>query len=288
MTTAGIVVAVLAGSALLQDAGRDLRTSGVPQSGAFDRFAHRAATRLVGGGPSDAALELVGRIEVRPTVGVALAATGGVELWIDDAAVPGWTSVWAGAGQLVTVRSAGTAYLAVAGGVRAEAVLGSRSTCLLGPLGPRPVARGDLLAVAEPPAADTVGDWCRVPQRTGPVRVVPGPHLPMAATEVVVADVSRIGVRVRPPRPVPATADLASLGVLPGAIQVMPSGDWIVLGPDSGTMGGYPIAGVVIDADRDRWAQVAVGDRVPLLPIAADEAPAAAEPVIVRVGRVPG
>jgi len=288
MTAAWLMVAELAGSALLQDSGRDLRALGVPGSGAFDRFAHRAATRLVGGDPADAALEVVGRIEVRPLVGVALAVTGGAELWIDGVPAPVWTSVWAAAGQLVTVRSAGTAYLAVVGGILAEPVLGSRSTCLLGPLGPRPVARGDRLAVSEHPSSDSVGDSCRVPRRTGPVRFVPGPHLGLPATQVVVAEVSRIGVRVRPSRRIAATSALPSLGVLPGAIQALPSGDWIVLGPDAGTMGGYPIAGVVIDSDQDRWAQVAPGDRVPLVPIAADAAPAAPEPAIVRVGRVPG
>lgn len=288
MTAGTLAVVALAGTALVQDAGRALRGVGVPDSGAFDRFAHAAATALVGGTPQQAALEVVGRIDLRPDVAVTVAATGGARLWLGGRPAPGWTAVGVAAGTPVSLSvDRGTGYLAVAGGLCVEPVLGSRSSCVLGPLGPPPVAQGDLLPVGWRGTSGTVGDWCRAEERVGPVRVVPGPHLPMPATSVVVAAVSRIGVRVRPPRPLVATAGLTSLGVLPGAIQVLPSGDWIVLGPDAGTMGGYPVAGVVIDADRDRWAQVAPGDRVDLRPVPADSAPAAAVPLIVRASGLP-
>jgi allophanate hydrolase subunit 2 len=288
MTGARLEVVALAGTALVQDVGRALRTSGVPRSGAFDRYAHTAATGLVGGTAHEAALELVGFLEVRPNVSVTLAVTGEARVAIDGAPAPTWTAVAVAAGGHVSVRSRGCAYLAVAGGVQVESVLGSRSTCVMGPLGPRAVARGDQLPLAQSPTAGSVGDYCRVLQRTGPVRVVPGPHLVMPSSSVDVIDTSRIGVRVRPSHRIRAAADLPSLGVLPGAVQVLPSGDWIVLGPDSGTMGGYPVVGVVVDADVDRWAGVVPGDRVDLVAIAADAAPPTLEPVLVRVGLLPG
>lgn len=288
MTGGCLEVVSLAGTALLQDAGRALRTSGVPGSGAFDRYAHAAATGLVGGTRDQAALEVVGSIEVRPDVPVTLAVTGDAHLAVDGGPAPTWTAVAVPAGGHVRVTSRGCAYLAVAGGVQVHPVLGSRSTCVMGPLGPAAVGRGDRLALAAAPTSDSVGAYCRVQRRIGPVRVVPGPHLVMPPTSVDVVDTSRIGVRVRPSQRLAAAADLPSLGVLPGAVQVLPSGDWIVLGPDSGTMGGYPIVGVVIDADLDRWARVVPGDRVDLVPIAADAAPPAPEPILVHVGRLPG
>jgi allophanate hydrolase subunit 2 len=283
-----IEVTGLAGSALLQDSGRDLRSSGVPVSGAFDRFAHHAGTLLVGGCPADAAIEVAGWVEVRPSVEVTLAATGAVQLWVDGVAAPSWTSLQVRASQSVAARSPGTAYLAVAGGLLVDPVLGSRSTCLMGLLGPAPLAPGSRLPLADRPTSDTVGAYCRTGTASGPVRIVPGPHLPLTATSVTVVETSRMGVRVRPARPLRAAADLPSLGVLPGTIQVLPSGDWIVLGPDAGTMGGYPVVGVVVAADQGRWAQAAVGSTLDLVAVSPDMAPAVGEPVIVRVGQLPG
>ena len=49
---------------------------------------------------------------------------------------------------------------------------------------------------------------------------------------------------------------LKSFPVMPGAIQVPPSGQPIILGPDCGTTGGYPVAGVVISADLHLLSQV--------------------------------
>jgi allophanate hydrolase subunit 2 len=52
-----------------------------------------------------------------------------------------------------------------------------------------------------------------------------------------------------------------SAPVAPGAVQSTPGG-LIVLGPASGTMGGYPHVGHVISADLDRLAQLRAGDAV--------------------------
>jgi allophanate hydrolase subunit 2 len=44
-----------------------------------------------------------------------------------------------------------------------------------------------------------------------------------------------------------------------GVVQVTPSGEPIILGPDGPTIGGYPKIGVVISADLDRVGQLAPG-----------------------------
>jgi allophanate hydrolase subunit 2 len=54
----------------------------------------------------------------------------------------------------------------------------------------------------------------------------------------------------------------ASGPVLPGAIQVTPAGEAIILGPDGGVTGGYPVVGVVASADLDRLSLLDVGDRI--------------------------
>jgi allophanate hydrolase subunit 2 len=148
------------------------------------------------------------------------------------------------------------------------------------------VRAGDLVPVSHACTAPTAGDFVRPPVQPAVIRVIPGPHQEIASGEVHVEEVSRIGVRVsggRLQHPAPVRADLPSLGVLPGTVQVLPSGHWMVLGPDAGTMGGYPVAGVVASADLGAWAHVSVGDVVRLQVVAADGAQDPPIPAIVHV-----
>jgi len=294
--TPGFGVLAVAGSALFQDRGRELLTSGVPVSGAFDRLAHGIATGLVGGGPHEASLEVLGRVVLRARVPCVVAVAGDAAVTVEGGAAPAWTSVHLRAGHVLDVSATSRAYVAVAGGFRPEPVLGSRSTCLIGPLGPAPVRPGDDLPVGAEAAGGPVGDCAEAPVREGPVRVVPGPHLPFTPGSVHVVESSRIGVRLASqhvsraargdPAPVAVEAavpDLPSLGVLPGAVQALPSGEWMVLGPDCGTMGGYPVVGVVATADLDRWAHLLPGDEVRLSAVEPAAAPRVPEPRVLRL-----
>ncbi len=274
------------GLSVFQDSGRRHRAGGVPTSGAFDRGAHLAATALVGGAATQATVEIAGMLALRAQVRCTVSVTGPVTVSLDEQAVPGWTAVEASSGSVLAVASAGRGYLAVAAGFRPPPVLGSRSTCLLSALGPAPIAAGDRLALATDPVAGTVGDWCRPPQTEPVLRAVPGPHLDLRPGRVTVLEGSRVGVRLRPDHPMSGVGHLPSLGVVPGAIQVLPSGDWMVLGPDAGTMGGYPVVGVVCTADLDRVAQLVEGDQVRIVPVAAESAPPPWTPRIVRASQL--
>lgn len=55
---------------------------------------------------------------------------------------------------------------------------------------------------------------------------------------------------------------LRSQGVLPGAVQIPPSGEPIVLGVDAPVTGGYPWVAQVIAADVGRLAHLAPGAAV--------------------------
>ncbi len=293
-----IEVVELAGSALFQDAGRAHLASGVPVSGAFDRAAAAAGVSLVGGAPGQASLELVGRAVLRPSTRITAAVTGRGQAWIDGGRVPLGTSLDLAPGAALALATEGRLYLAVAGGLRPGPVLGSRSTSVLDGLGPPPVRAGHRIPISSNPESDTVGDVVRLAPGVGAVRAVAGPHLELGPSVVEVVDTSRIGVRLRVVTgggrgrsadrgPAPRgelPGGLMSCGVLPGAIQVLPTGEWMLLGPDAGTMGGYPIIGVVVTADLGRWAHVQPGERVELLPV--DYSPPVVEPVILRMGRL--
>ena len=279
----------LGGFALIQDAGRPgHRHSGVPRSGAFDRQAYAAAVALVGGQPGQAAIELLGELTLRCSALTTCAVIGGSEAWQDAGLAPLDTAFEVPAGGTLVVRAQRRGYLAVTGGIQVPAVLGSRSTCLLSGLGPAPLSAGEDVPLTEHCWAPTAGDFCRNPAPVGPIGVIPGPHPGFCAGAVEVVEGTRIGVRVRAPGLSGGAATLASFGTLPGSIQALPSGDWMVLGPDAGTMGGYPVVGVVTSADQDRWARAMAGDRLELVVVQADPAPAQATTQIVRVSQLRG
>ena len=56
--------------------------------------------------------------------------------------------------------------------------------------------------------------------------------------------------------------ELPSQGVLPGAIQIPPDGQPIILGWDGPVTGGYPVIAGVISADWPRLAQLRPGETV--------------------------
>jgi allophanate hydrolase subunit 2 len=70
----------------------------------------------------------------------------------------------------------------------------------------------------------------------------------------------RVGCRLLGPRLDHAgPAEIASDGMVPGAIQVPPDGQPIVMLADGPTTGGYPKAATVVSADLPRLAQLLPG-----------------------------
>ena len=128
----------------------------------------------------------------------------------------------------------------------------------------------------DPPAVDVVpvlapGDEIEVRLWLGPredwlqERALDALH---DAAYTVGAASNRVGVRLEGPRlPWARRAELRSEGIVPGAVQVPPSGEPIVLLADHPTTGGYPVVGVVAERDLDRVAQLRPGNRIRLRPV---------------------
>jgi allophanate hydrolase subunit 2 len=105
------------------------------------------------------------------------------------------------------------------------------------------------------------------------LRYVAGPHSIDVKGTWKVDSIARSGVRLSSPQPLQNTASaLASFPVMPGAIQVPPSGLPVILGPDCGVTGGYPVAGVVIDADLHKLARLSNGISISLIPVTQEQA----------------
>ncbi|MBB6626256.1 biotin-dependent carboxyltransferase family protein [Nocardioides sp. KIGAM211] len=266
----------------VQDEGRPGHAHlGVPRAGALDRPAAALANRLVGNESSAAVLEVtLGGLVLRATHGCWVAVTGAVLPVSVDGAGRGHTRAeWLPAGaelRLGRPASGVRSYVAVAGGLDVAPVLGSRSTDTLAWVGPPRVAAGDELPVGAATGRPAPLDTPR-PPRTGPLRVLPGPRVDwfgagaLAAlcgpAYVVEADSNRVGLRLDgPPLQRVRDGELASEGMVLGAVQVPPSGRPVVFLADHPPTGGYPVVAVVHPDDLWQCAQLRPGERVRFRP----------------------
>ncbi|MFF5103304.1 biotin-dependent carboxyltransferase family protein [Streptomyces sp. NPDC000134] len=262
----------------VQDGGRRGHAHlGVPRSGALDAPAMRLGNRLLGNDPEAAVLEttLTG-CALRPGRAVTVVVGGApCPVRVDGRPAAWGSAVRVPAGAVLdvgTVTAGVRSYVAVAGGVAVDPVLGSRSTDLLSGLGPAPLRDGDVLPVGVParrPAPPVAAPWLGPPaELILPVR--PGPRAdwftPAALRTLASAAYrvsphsNRIGLRTEgPPLERARTGELPSEGMVLGAVQVPPDGRPVVFLHDHPTTGGYPVVAVVSEAALAAAAQAVTG-----------------------------
>ncbi|MER5206892.1 biotin-dependent carboxyltransferase family protein [Streptomyces sp. NPDC002825] len=281
-------VAVVRAGALttVQDLGRTgYAHLGVPRSGALDPAAVRLVNRLVGNTEDQAVLETtVSGCALRPRCAVTVAVGGApCPVRVDGRPAPWGTTLRVGAGSVLEVGAAVRglrSYVAFGGGIAVAPVLGSRSTDLLSGLGPAPLAEGAVLPLG---AATAVRGPVDAPPWPGPpdelvLRVRTGPRDDWFTAEALRAFTTRayrvspasnrIGLRLDGPaleRAVPG--ELASEGMVLGAVQVPPDGRPVVFLADHPTTGGYPVVAVVREADLGAAAQAVPGTPVRFVPV---------------------
>ncbi|WP_314222103.1 5-oxoprolinase subunit C family protein [Streptomyces zaehneri] len=265
----------------VQDRGRPGHAHlGVPRSGALDAPAAALVNRLVGNPPDAAVLETtLNGCALRPRSDVTIAVGGApCRVTVDGRPVAWGAPVRVRAGTLLEIGPAVCGvrtYVALAGGVIVEPVLGSRSTDLLSGLGPAPLTDGAVL-----PLGHELVPHARVdvaPQPAPPselvLRVTLGPRddwfTPDALraftsrTFLVSSASNRIGLRTEGPVLERARGgELASEGMVLGAVQVPPAGRPVVFLADHPTTGGYPVIGVVRAGDLAAAAQAVPGTPV--------------------------
>ncbi|HWE54423.1 MAG TPA: carboxyltransferase domain-containing protein [Acidimicrobiales bacterium] len=166
----------------LQDDGRSgWAHAGVPIAGAADRRSARAGHAIVGNHPGAAGLEsTLGRFRLRLRGGDAvLAVTGAAaDLTVDGLPARSGAPLHLRPGMELLVgpaRQGVRMYLAVAGGLDAPVVLGSRSADTLSGLGPAPLRPGDVVAIGTGPASDVGTDRAGGPAPVRPGGIASGP-----------------------------------------------------------------------------------------------------------------
>jgi antagonist of KipI len=286
----------------VQDRGRyGLQHLGIVPCGAMDPVAHALANALVGNDPGEATLELT---VIGPELRFgrdALIALCGAEFGasLDKRALPRDRPLLARAGsRLVCGRAerGSRAYLAIAGGIVLEPVLGSRSTYLparFGGLDGRALRAGDTLPLAPDAAELAHARYARLAagatRREGidtvrwsapsltllerepiVVHAMEGRHFGMFgaaaqrvffdATWRVAPESNRMGFRLAGPSLAADKAgELLSGPTCLGTVQVPANGAPIALMADHQTTGGYPKIAEIATADAPRLAQLAPG-----------------------------
>ena len=282
---------------LVMDLGRPgCGALGVPRGGAADPAALAAANRLVGNDVTAAGLEITlsgpvlrfpagGMVALTGACFAAVRSSGAAVAWNETLVLAAGETLSLGAAQ-----AGCRCWLAVRGGLAVAPVMDSRSTLLPAGFGGhqgRALRSGDTLGWT--PAAGEIRLLRAHPPAEPPngiVRVLAGPQTAwfddagLAAFFVCryrVDPVSdRRGLRLHGAAATHARVELASQGVLPGAVQVPPDGQPIIVGWDGPVTGGYPVIAGVVSADLPKLAQLRPGDTLGFVTIEREAARALA------------
>lgn len=290
----GAFVEVIKPGALtsVQDLGRQGQAGqGVGVGGALDRWAAMAVNFAVGNPPEAALLECT-------FVGPVLRFNAACRVAVLGAEVAGLTSgrpFVVDAGHTLDCSSftrGARLYIAVAGGLRVPAVLGSAATHLqagFGGLTGRALRTGDRLVIGEAHGGAPVGNDWRVVSPVPivgkkdriVVRLIPGPDwetlittagdsTPEAAGRVIEAMSFQLsaksdcmGLRLEGDTfKLTPDARQTSRPVVPGTVQIPPDGHPIVLMTEGQTIGGYAQLGHVASLDLPQLAQARPGAEI--------------------------
>ncbi len=265
----------------VQDLGRPgYAHLGVARSGAADRDSLRLANRLVGNPEGAAGLEItLGGFAAVFGTRATIALTGApapARLAGRTTHLCGPVEVGAGAELVLGSPDRGVrTYLAVRGGLDVPAVFGSRSTDLLGGLGPEVVRAGTRLRIGTGTAGFPTVDLAPVrtlpgiltlPVRAGPRAdwFAPGALDLLGSGRYEVTPASnRVGLRLSGPELRAAdTRELPTEGLAEGSLQVPPDGRPIVMLADHPVTGGYPVIAVLDEAAVSLAGQARPGDTI--------------------------
>lgn len=254
------------GLALIQDGvGRSgYESSGVPKSGAFDPVSLAQANYLVGNPLTSPGFEIHGgKFEFLSETDIVVSIIGGNPQIMSDGLVAfSQTPIFMPSYSFLSVRPdpeyLGITYIAISG-LAPDEELGSASYDTFSKLGTSPIAVGDTFAID----ASNIPSISFLSQRVilaakqlSPlfsIPVIKSVHHEELTSKntlnVTVNSIARSGVRLSPLAKtfenLSSFSNLGSLPVFPGVVQVTPSEEIIILGPDSGVTGGYPILGYV-------------------------------------------
>lgn len=282
----------------VQDLGRTGYLSiGVGQSGAMDTAALTIGNLLLGNPPTAAGLEIVQfpfRVQFHSDCRFAITGADSEARIADTKLPPNWSCVGI-AGQTLVINApikGVRAYLALSGGIDVPNLMGSKATDLKSGFGGfhgQGLRRGDRLNLHDKVVNRSGGIGVLLhralpsPGENIQIRVLRGAEFNYFRKEavedfftrgwIVTQDANRMGMRLYGPElKTTQSLNLLSHGILPGAVQVPPSGQPIIQMAEANTCGGYPKIAYVIDADLWLLAQAPIGSSLKFVEVDHKEA----------------
>jgi len=280
----------------VQDLGRPgFLDQGIGRGGAMDAMALRIGNILLGNPDDAAGLEIaIFPFRLRFHAPCAFAVTGALaSASLNGVALPPWWVAMAKVGDALRVdspRLGARSYVTVSGGIAVPEVLGSRATdlkSLFGGLEGRALARGDRLPLGTAKAAIATAGFGIDPtafrENAAVLRFMRGAEHDkfteqartslVASSWMVSRDNNRQGMRLEgPPLMLTDKIELLSHGIMPGTIQVPPSGQPVIQLVEANTCGGYPKIGHVIEPDLWKLAQAPSGMTLEFVEISREQA----------------
>ncbi|PQV43540.1 biotin-dependent carboxyltransferase family protein [Paraburkholderia sp. BL21I4N1] len=280
---------------IVVDSGRiESMHLGVSAGGPLDTLSYSMANLMVGNDQGAAAIEVTifpFRLQFEVDTLVAVTGASG-STRINERPLPPYWCHWVRAGETLTINppvKGARNYVAVAGGISAPEVLGSRSTDVrlgFGGVEGRGLKRGDKLSLdgcqsrsRRRPAGGSgfgvapraVRDlFSQLSNNTVQLRcVVAAEHARFSpealkryveTSYTVCPESNRMGYRLEGEKlNLTEPIELFSHGIVAGTVQVPPSGQPIIQLADANTCGGYPKIATVIEGDLWQLGQVRPG-----------------------------
>jgi biotin-dependent carboxylase-like uncharacterized protein len=262
------------------------RHLGVPASGPADPLSMALANRLVGNSAFTPALEttLTG-VTLRFSCDTQVAVTGAVaDCWLNGKAVDQHVTVAVGNDDILAVGAAQKGvrnYVAIAGGLVADVVLGSSSTYLTAAFGGyqgRALLEGDELSLSDPSAGVTelqtprefrlpiLDAWSVRAGVSCETLSIDGSERLFETKFKIGGRSDRMGIKLEGQKFSTSDAGrMASVPVFPGIIQCPQDGGLYILSVDSGTTGGYPRVAKITRMDLHVLGQLRPGNTLTLI-----------------------
>lgn len=293
----------------IQDLGRyGYQKFGLNNNGAMDEGAARVANILVGNDEHKAVLELtLAGTSLKMTADHLIAICGGdMSATMNGQLVPMWQPFIVNKDSVINFsqyKSGCRVYIAIAGGIKIQAVLHSYSTNMRASIGGyegRALRNGDIIEVCDMSNQScSVGLWQKLRQidskafnaqhfgiaheENVPIRFIAGPEYNLLDEEnkrkfteskwVIDSQSDRMGYRLQGPSlNMIQKQELISEGVVHGTVQLPANGQPIVLLADRQTTGGYPRVAVVASVDIPMFGQLKPGSAITFVEVTIEEA----------------
>ena len=274
--------------------------------GPMDKEAADLANALLGNSQDAAGLEITGTGPKLLFHTDAWVAWVGAQCTgqIDGKTVPGNRPVHVRIGQTLSFGAMAQGYrifLAIAGGIESEFVLGGRGSHLSAGIGDKVVKKGDFLNLSQLSLSSELPFFNRLrnanqaypkwsvaaPALAGKntqfIKVLPSVHLNLLDPQeqtllwktvwTVSAQSNRMGMRLDSHFKISSPlVGIPSQGIWFGTVQLPPSGQPILMLAEHQTTGGYPRLLEAVDSERSKLAQLRPGDKIQFLPITLEEA----------------